>query len=421
MINITNYKNNVEDSSDLRTNFIFQFLEENISMRNDFVLNKQIIEMCSNAFNVNNGTDKKTQENKQICILKKQLKMLKENGSIDYSDDELNVYSRKKNYKTFSYNGSKLKFKKPVNNALEKIFIADTNKDITTMISLCLGSMAGIISQFERLQQHGIKNLILNDLNLTLVGFFKNVYNNLEDLQNAVCEIIIEIKEHFGNLSVEKEKYQTIYKFLLAKLNLYELNKEHNNIYASALFFFLTRDCYNGIYRYDIEKNITLAITMSPDNKKRFYIFLKNVNELKSINTFLHSFEEVHFFTMDCIELLKIFQNDKTVIFDADPIYVKTHSKVLETSKGNYGFENDGFDHKLFLELLIGTNFIYYNNAHFIFDEVVENNDLSIIKILKTSSIENTKANQIQPTTMEYLIYGSMNDNITADHSVVSI
>jgi site-specific DNA-adenine methylase len=420
-LKIPKSKNNIEDSSDLRTNLLFQVFEENLDIRNGFVVNRQIISICSKAFNVMKGTDKETSEDTQISVLKKLLNLNSEIDNLDKIEYILNQYNRKKIYKTFSYNGSKLKFEVPVNKALERIFNADIEFDITSVISLCLGSMAGLISQFERLKQHGVDNLILNDLNLTLVGFFMNVYNNLKDLQNAVCEIIIEIKEHFGNLSVPREEYQTIFNFLLAKLNIYELNKEHNNIYASAIFFFLSRDSYNGIYRYDIEKNITLDITVSPDDKKRFYIFFKNIDELKAINTFLHSFKTVKFFTMDCIELLKIFKDDKTVIFDADPIYVKTNSKVLETSRGNYGFENDDFDHRLFLELLIGTNFIYYNNAHFIFDEVVQSNDLSITKILKTCGIENNKKNQLRPTTMEYLIYGSSNYDFTTESTVVSI
>ena len=420
-LKIPNSKNNVEDSKDLRTNLTFQTLDDNLDIRNGFVVNKNIISLCSKAFNVSNGTDKKSGENRQISVLKKLLNVKNDIDNIDEIELILNQYNRKNIYKTFSYNGSKLKFKVPVDKALERILNADIELDITTVISLCLGSLAGIITQFQKLLKHGIKNLILNDLNLTLVGFFKNVYENLEELQDAVCEIIIEIKEHFGNLSVDRIAFQTVYNYLLAKLNQYELNGEHNSIYASAIFFFLTRDSYNGIYRYDIENDITLEVTMSPDDKKRLYIFLKNIHELEAINEFLHSFESVSFLTMDCIELLKIYKDDKTVLFDADPIYVKTNSKVLETSRGNYGFEDIDFDHKLFLELLIGTNFIYYNHSHFIFDEIVNNNNLSITKILKTCGIEKTIAGNTKPITMEYLIYGSTNNDFTTEYSVVSI
>ena len=365
------------------------------------------------------GTDKETGENTQISVLKKLLNTNTEN--IEEIEDILNQYSRKNIYKTFSYNGSKFKFKIQVDYALKRILKADSEGEIKTGISLCLGSCAGIISQMDKFHNHKIENLILNDLNLTLIGFFKNVYENLEELQNAVCEIIIDIKEYFGNLSVQKDKFQIIYNFLLAKLNKYELEGQHNNIYTSAIFYFLSRDSYNGIYRYDIEENTTFEVGMSPDDKKRLYIFLKNIHELEAIHNSLHSFKNVSFMTIDCIELLKIYRDDKSVLFDADPVYVKTHSKVLETSRGNYGFEDTNFDHKLFLELLIGTNFIYYNNAHFIFDEIVEKNDLSIIKILKKCGISKTIEKQLKPITMEYLIYGSSNNDFIAEYSVVPI
>ena len=391
----------VEDNQDLRTNEVFQFLNHNLQKRNGFVNNYKLIETSSLIFNVRNVT----QSHKKI--LKRVF------GQGEDIEEVVNEYSRKHIYKTFSYSGSKFKFKNTTREALTDILSYDIENKIDTMVSPCAGSISGVISYSEILQSHGIKHLVLNDLNLTIINFFKNVKDNIQELKNEVVNLIIESKNYLKDLGCDKEDYRVLYNYFLEKLKEYEKNELHNHITASALFFFIARDSYNGIYKYDIEENFTKKIHFSPDNTKRLHIFLKNVLELDKISEFLNSFETVEFLTMDCIELVNRTNHLKNVIYDADPIYVKTEVEEDFISVGNnYGFEKEYFDHKGFLEAFKGTNFIYFNNAHIKFDKYVEENEeLSLTHIYKTSNSHKTKKGVSQSYTIECMIYGSSNED----------
>jgi len=391
----------IEDKQDLRTNEVFQFLNHNLQKRNGFVNNYNLIEASSLIFNVVNVN----QSHKEI------LKRVFHNG--ENVEEVVKEYRRKHIYKTFSYSGSKYKFKNITREALSDILSYDTNNKIDTLVSPCAGSVSGVISYSEILKSHGIKHLVLNDLNLTIINFFKNVKENIQELKNEVVNLIIESKDYLNDLCCDKEDYKILYQYFLEKLKEFEKNGLHSHITASALFYFLSRDSYNGIYKYDIENNFTKQVNMSPDDRSRLQIFLKNVLELDKISEFLNSFETVEFLTMDCIELVNRTNHLKNVIYDADPVYVKTESEDdLIFVGNNYGFEKESFDHKGFLEAFKGTNFIYFNNTHIKFDKYVEENDeLSLTHIYKTSNSHKTKKGVSQSYTIECMICGSSNED----------
>jgi len=394
-----------ENEKNLKDNPIFQYVDEILKKGNGYVFFRGVTEEGALMFKVRNIGNSHQEVVDRV-----------KNG--EKAEDVIKDYTLKCGFKTFSYNGSKSKFIIPVSNALRTILSYDEDKKIDTVISTNGGSMAGIISIGDILKEHGVKHFIFNDLNKTIVGFFKNCKDNLEELQKEVINLVISFHKHFKTIIVEQAEHRLFNQYLKDKLNEYELAGRHNDVKASAIFYFITRDSFNGLYEYDIDKHITKRVSIAPDDLNRFYVFLKNNDELKSINNFLHSFETVSFFTMDCIELIEEFRDYDNILFDVDPVYIDSNKTELVTGKANYGFEKENFNHLYLLELLQGTNYIYFNNAHTKLANFVEDNDCSIKKIYKTSNTDKQELGEKKSFTIEFLIYGSTNPSFVTEYSV---
>ena len=394
-----------QNKEDLRNNPIFKYVDKKMTEGNGFVFIKEVLKTGEILFKVRN-----------VNNIHAELVNRVENG--EKAEDVIKDCSIKYGFKTFSYNGSKAKFVVPVSNALKTILSYDENKEIDTIISPCGGSMSGIISIGDILLEHGIKHFIFNDLNKTIVDFFLNCKDNLEDLQNEVINLIIYFHNTFKTLKVEQNLHKEFNKYLKTKLNEYESAGLHNDVKASAIFYFITRDSFNGLYEYDIDKDITKRVSIAPDDLNRYFVFLKNCDELKSIHDFLNSFETVSFFTMDCIQLVEEFRNYDNIIFDVDPVYIDSNKIELTIGKANYGFEKVDFNHLYLLELLQGTNYIYFNNAHTKLANFAEDNDCSIKKIYKTANTDKQELGDTKSFTVEFLIYGSTNPSFVTEYSV---
>ncbi len=394
--------NNDEEkvSKDLREDSILQILDNCLNIRNGFTKNYRLIQDCEKMFQARD-TNKSHEE------------IAKRYSNGEDVDKIIEDYNLKMGFKTFSYNGSKAKFKDTVGETLKNILSYDTDKKIDTVVSICGGSFAGIISEGDIILEHGISHLIFNDLNKTIVGFFKNCKDNIIQLQKEVVKIIVKFKTDLKTILVDEDIHKEYFNHLRKRLIKYETEGLNFSVEASALFYFLSRDSFNGLYRYNIDKNITHEVNIAPGDVKRFNIFVKNINQLQQINKFLHKFEKVTFLTMDCIQLVSMFRDADNVIFDADPIYIDTNQQELTNGKANYGFENKDFNHLYLLEILQGTNYIYFNNSHFRFLEFVENNDCSLTKIYKTCNTDKQEEGETKSFTVEFLISGSTDITFT--------
>jgi len=86
-----------------------------------------------------------------------------------------------------------------------------------------------------------MKKIVINDANLDLINTYKTIANNHKEL----ILILKELEREFHDLEEDEENKQIYY---YDKRTLYN-SKTENKLNQSALFIFLNKTCFNGLYR----------------------------------------------------------------------------------------------------------------------------------------------------------------------------
>ncbi|MBR2606638.1 MAG: DNA adenine methylase [Bacteroidaceae bacterium] len=84
-----------------------------------------------------------------------------------------------------------------------------------------------------------IKRAIINDINSELICTYRVIQSNVEGLIN----ILMDVQRQYVSLNAEGRK-----EYFLEKRKLYN-SKKCSEIETAALFIFLNRTCFNGLYR----------------------------------------------------------------------------------------------------------------------------------------------------------------------------
>ena len=95
---------------------------------------------------------------------------------------------------------------------------------------------------FALLNEYSFEEVYINDNNKELINAFSVIKNN----SNALINELQALQKEYKNLDIEAQ--QAYYYTQRDKFN--ELNlEENNNITKAALFIFLNKTCFNGLYR----------------------------------------------------------------------------------------------------------------------------------------------------------------------------
>lgn len=134
---------------------------------------------------------------------------------------------------------------------------------------------------FDVLNNFTPESVIINDINSELINTYKVVKNNVNDLITVLTE--------YQNFYLEKDeegKKEYFYN-QRALFNRLELNEEDLNIEKAALFIFLNKTCFNGIYRVNSKGLFNVpwnqskkAVICDEKNLQNCSILLQNVTIL---------------------------------------------------------------------------------------------------------------------------------------------
>ena len=166
---------------------------------------------------------------------------------------------------------------------------------------------------FYLIQTHKPKEVILSDVNHILIELYKNVKFNPDKLIDL-------LQEHKNNHSASNSEYY--YKMRD------RYNQLKNTIEKSALFLYLNKTCFNGLYRENAQGyfNVPMGKYKNPsivnlaDIKKASFI-LKNV-EIKE---------------QDFENILPIVKKDDFIYLDPPYHPVSETSSFTSYSKGDFG------------------------------------------------------------------------------------
>jgi DNA adenine methylase len=150
---------------------------------------------------------------------------------------------------------------------------------------------------FDIIQNYQVENIFISDINEKLIKTYKTIKNESKEL----IEILKEYENQY--ITLDKEKQQEYF---------YNKRKQFNDeiltdLITSALFIFLNKTCYNGLYRVNSKNkfNTPIGSYIEPkicdeNNLKNVSILLENVNiEEKNYTKILENITENSFVYFD--------------------------------------------------------------------------------------------------------------------------
>lgn len=281
-----------------------------------------------------------------------------------------------KNAKLFDWIGGK----KWLSKHLNEIF-NDNLKDnkIKYYLEPFAGGLGSAIFSLEKLKEHGVEEIFLNDINCTIISIYNTIKIDYSLLLEEYWKIEKEYQETVPeeSLKLKKTKDKVLLKSLLVESRDYymtkraEFNEEKainpSSIKTLTLFLFISKHCFNGVYRenskggYNSPFNWEQGIVSKIDIEKRFKEHHIVFNE------FNITFENMNAF--DFIEKHKHLSEE--ALFYFDPPYLNESIGENKYNKDHFGIKEQNFLLEAIKEL---DNSIFSNHLLPIFENFCRNN-----------------------------------------------
>ncbi|PSM51963.1 hypothetical protein CRN67_05215 [Campylobacter blaseri] len=140
---------------------------------------------------------------------------------------------------------------------------------------------------FDILSKYNIDEIYISDINNELINVYKTIKFNVLQL----IDILSKIQNEYISLDTEKRK--EYYYLKRDEFNDYISKKTDDITYGSALFIFLNRTCFNGLYRVNSKGLFNVPIGSYKNPKICDEYNLKNISaKLKNVNIFCAKYDK---------------------------------------------------------------------------------------------------------------------------------
>jgi hypothetical protein len=260
--------------------------------------------------------------------------------------------------------------KKELNEVFDEL---TKNSSYDTYIDGFFGMGGSLKSLSGSLLKHGVKTVIVNDINPCIIKMHQNVRNNSIEMIDYFIETIRnEIVIPYGKLYVSAEDFIELKNKMVKRF--YELQKKKSyGVEMSTLLIMISMFNYSG--GLNIKNNGDIRFGNNIYQFRPITDFLYKT--VKKINTFseLYNQFDMKFYNEDYFHLHKCLKYLPYTIWNIDTVYVKENydkyiyedmenlkNSDIRECKMNYG--QSDFNHIGVLEGLKDIDFIYNNNTH---------------------------------------------------------
>lgn len=203
-------------------------------------------------------------------------------------------------------------------NELEKMLPTDGEKVLTKYVEPMVGGGALL---FNVLSKFDFEQIYISDINAELMNAYKAIKNNVD----ALIARLTEMQFLFSPMDENGRKY--FYYSSRDKFNSLILN-ENNSIEKAALFIFLNKTCFNGLYRVNKKGqfNVPMGAYKNP--------CICDEDNLRNISNALQNVEIV------CGD----YTLSKNVIDENSFVYIDPPYRPISETSGFTSYNTDVFD-----------------------------------------------------------------------------
>lgn len=272
------------------------------------------------------------------------------------------------------YNDDKIKIPKPIikwvggkQSFVDKL-ITDFPVIINNYHEIFLGGGSVLLTLLTFVKEGIIQirgNIYAYDLNEPLIYMYKNIQTNHNELYNKIQELIKELNECVGDtinrkpttIQQSKESKENFYYWIRIQYNKLT-NVEKRTILGSAMFIFLNKTCFRGVFRVGPNGfNVPYGHYTNPE--------IINKEHLDEIHILI---QKVVFETCDFTTSLKNIIDDDYIYLD--PPYAP------ETDTSFVGYTEKGFNTEEHIKLFNLCNKLTDEKIHF----MMSNADVNLVK-----------------------------------------
>lgn len=260
----------------------------------------------------------------------------------------------------FKYVGGKSWLKAPLRQAV--ISSLKSNSNINRYVEMFSGGLGSFLAVYDILHAHGIKSVVLNDINPAIINFYKLIFENNFSVILSEFKVIEDKFSSSIPISAEKlnaTKHKEILKELLvpandifkeARTRFNTIKHEYSPVTAAHLLF-LQFHSFNGIYRENSKGEYNTPFNWTP---LKVSTDLINVR-LEAMFNVLSLFEI--FFSSLSFENLELTSSD---LIYADPPYLNDLSSENKYSKSGFTLSQQ----INLIHNISSYSSIYSNHAH---------------------------------------------------------
>jgi hypothetical protein len=265
----------------------------------------------------------------------------------------------------------------------------------------------------DSLQKHGVKTVIVNEINTCIITMHENIRNSPIKMRDYFLEFVrTEIIIPYKKLYIPIEEFLKVKQKMIQRFNELQKKKEFG-IETSTLLIMLSAFNFSGMMSFKKGGIISFGkpIYEFDDIDDFFYKTIKRIDTYSE----LYNRFDMKFFNSDYFILHKEFKNRKNTLWNIDPVYFKANYSEYNTEEMmnlknsdipacvvNYAQKD--FNHIGVLETLKDIDFIYNNNTSPILYHYINKLDLEYRPFDRKEVITSTKNAKVK-NVVELILY----------------
>lgn len=238
---------------------------------------------------------------------------------------------------------------------------------------------------FDVLNKFSLKEIYISDINKEAINVYKVIRDDIDNL----IELLDEFQNEYKNINHEQRK--VIYYRNREQFNILKLSKESSNLRKAALFIFLNKTGFNGLYRENMSGEFNVPIGSYKNPK------ILDKENLINVSKKLQNVKIVH----GDYKESETFIDSKTFVY-FDPPYrpIKPTSNFTAYTKSSFNDDNQielaeffkKMDKKSAHLLLSNSDPKNYDPNDNFFDDLY--NDFNINRVVAKRFINSDKNNR---------------------------
>ena len=201
---------------------------------------------------------------------------------------------------------------------IRKMYPKELGKTITKYAEPFVGGGAVL---FDILSSYNLEQIYISDINKNLI----NTYNIIKNNHKELVEILSYLENIYLSLNNEMQK-----EFYYQKRDEYNNKINQYDIHKAALFIFLNKTCFNGLYR--VNRNNIFNVPAGKYKKPKIY-------SLENLSAIAHALKNIDIIAGSYTNVYS-FADEKTFIY-FDPPYRPLTNTSSFTSYTEYNFDDN--------------------------------------------------------------------------------